>query len=108
MFEPAAVVRQQPTRPSSIEHIRAGRLRPLAVTTATRLLILPDIPTVGEFAPGYETSAWQGVGAPKNTPSEIINKLNREINAALADPRIKAKIAELGATVLRGHDRVRR
>jgi tripartite-type tricarboxylate transporter receptor subunit TctC len=86
----------------SIEHIRANRLRPLAVTTATRWEGLPDIPTVGEFLPGYEGSGWQGVGAPKNTPAEIIDKLNIEINAGLADPKTKARLAELGGTVLAG------
>jgi tripartite-type tricarboxylate transporter receptor subunit TctC len=74
--------------PSSIEYIRAGRLRPLAVSTTTRLESLPDIPTVGDFVPGFETSAWGGIGAPKDTPGEIIDKLNREINAALADPKM--------------------
>ena len=83
-------------RPS--QHIRAGKLRALAVTTATRSEALPDIPTVGDFVPGYEASAWVGVGAPKNTPAEIIDKLNREINAGLADPTIKARLAELGGT----------
>jgi tripartite-type tricarboxylate transporter receptor subunit TctC len=85
---------------TSIEHIRAGKLRPLAVTAATRVEVLPDIPTVGEFVPGYEAVGWQGVGAPKTTPVEIIDKLNKEINAGLADPRIKARIADLGYTVL--------
>ena len=88
--------------PASIEYIRAGKLRALAVTTATRSEALPDIPTVGEFVPGYEASAWFGVGAPKNTPAEIIDKLNKEINAALADPKIKARLADLGGTVLPG------
>ena len=74
----------------------------LAVTTATRSEALPDIPTVGEFVPGYEASAWYGVGAPKNTPAEIVDKLNKEINAALADPKIKARLADLGGTVLAG------
>ena len=86
--------------PSSIEHIRAGRLRPLAVTTATRLEGLPDIPTVGDFVPGFETSAWAGIGSPKATPVEIIDQLNREINAALADPKIKERVADLGGMVL--------
>jgi tripartite-type tricarboxylate transporter receptor subunit TctC len=86
--------------PSSIEYIRAGKLRALAVTTATRSEALPDIPTVGEFVPGFEASGWNGVGVPKNTPAEIINKLNKEINAALADPKMKDRIAGLGATVL--------
>ena len=74
-----------PGTAASIEHIRAGRLRALAVTTATRLQVLPDIPTMSEFVPGYEASAWNGIGAPKNTPAEIIERLNKEINAALAD-----------------------
>jgi tripartite-type tricarboxylate transporter receptor subunit TctC len=87
---------------SSIEHIKAGKLRALAVTTVTRSKVLPDIPTVGEFVPGYEASAWQGIGAPKNTPPEIIRKLNNEINAGLADPRIRVRIAELGGTELIG------
>jgi tripartite-type tricarboxylate transporter receptor subunit TctC len=84
----------------SIEHIRAGRLRALAVTTATRSDVLPDIPTVGEFLPGYESSQWYGVSAPKATPAEIVEKLNKEINASLADPKIKARLADLGGTVL--------
>ena len=88
--------------PASIEYIRAGKLRALAVTTATRSEALPDIPTVGDFVPGYEASAWYGVGAPKNTPAEIIDKLNKEINAGLADPKIKARLADLGGTVLAG------
>jgi tripartite-type tricarboxylate transporter receptor subunit TctC len=82
--------------PGSIEFIRAGQVRALAVTTATRLQVLPDIPTVGEFVPSYEASFWTGVGAPQNTPAEIIDKLNREINAALADPRISARLTDLG------------
>ncbi len=86
--------------PSSIGYIRTGQLRALAVTTATRSELLPDVPTVGEFVPGYEASAWQGVGAPKNTPAEIIDKLNKEINAGLADPKLKASIAALGAVPL--------
>jgi len=81
---------------SSITHIRAGKLRSLAVTTATRLEALPDTPTVGDFVPGYEASGWQGVVAPKNTPADIINKLNSEINAALVDPKMKARLADLG------------
>src|SRR5262245_38744122 len=84
--------------PASIEHIRAGKLRALAVATAMRSEVLPDIPTVADFLPGYEASAWNGVGVPKGTPAEIIDKLNNEINAALADPRTKARIAELGAS----------
>jgi tripartite-type tricarboxylate transporter receptor subunit TctC len=84
--------------PASIEHIRAGKLRAFAVATTTRSEALPNIPTVADFLPGYEASAWGGLGAPKDTPAEIIDKLNTEINAALGDPRIKARIAELGAT----------
>jgi Tripartite tricarboxylate transporter family receptor len=86
---------------SSIEYIRAGRLRALAVTTATRWDALPDIPTVGEFVPGCEASTWFGVGAPKATPAKIVEKLNKEINAGLADPKIKARLADdLGGAVL--------
>jgi len=88
--------------PSSIEHIRAGKLRPLAVTTATRLEVLPNVPTVGEFVPGYEAILWQGIGAHKHTPAEIVDKLNQEINAALADPKMKARLADLGYMVLPG------
>jgi tripartite-type tricarboxylate transporter receptor subunit TctC len=87
---------------ASIEYIRSGRLRALAVTTTTRWEGLPDIPTVGEFVPGYETSIVLGVGVPKATPVEIIDKLNREINAALADPKIKERLAVLGGTPLAG------
>jgi tripartite-type tricarboxylate transporter receptor subunit TctC len=87
---------------SSIEHIRMGKLRPLAVTTAKRLETLPHLPTIGEFVPGYEASAWQGLGAPKNTPTDIIERLNVEVNAALADPRIKARLTDFGASVLVG------
>ncbi len=83
--------------PGSIEYIRAGKLRALAVTTATRSEALPDVPTVGEFVPGYEASAWYGIGAPRNTPAEIVEQLNREINAALADAKIEARLADLGA-----------
>jgi tripartite-type tricarboxylate transporter receptor subunit TctC len=85
-----------PTSVASIEYISAGRLRALAVTTAKRSEALPDIPTVGEFLPGYEASNWFGVGAPKATPAEIVDKLNKEINAALADPKLKARLADLG------------
>jgi tripartite-type tricarboxylate transporter receptor subunit TctC len=84
----------------SIEHIRAGKLRPLAVTTAARSQALPEIPTVAEFIPGYEASSWFGVGAPKNTPSAIVEKLNNEINSGLNDPRLRARIADLGGMVL--------
>ena len=87
---------------SSIEHIRAGKLRALAVATATRSEALPDIPTVGDFVPGFEASSWYGVGAPRNTPAEIVDKLNKEINAGLADPKIKARLADLGGTVFSG------
>jgi tripartite-type tricarboxylate transporter receptor subunit TctC len=87
---------------SSIGHIRAGKLRALAVTTETRLELLPEIPTMGEFVSGYEASGWQGIGAPRNTPAEIIEKLNRAINAALADREMKARLADLGATILVG------
>ena len=88
--------------PNVIEHIRAGKLRALAVTTGTRSEVLPDIPTVAEFVPGYEASSWYGVGAPKNTPIEIVVKLNNEINAALTDPKMKLRLTELGGTVLLG------
>jgi len=88
--------------PPSIEYIRAGKLRALAVTTAMRSQALPDLPTIGDFLPGYEASNWAGVGAPKNTPTEIVDKLNKEINAALADPKMKAKLADLGGAALPG------
>jgi tripartite-type tricarboxylate transporter receptor subunit TctC len=88
MFEPTISV---------IEHIRAGKLRALAVTTATRSELLPDVPTVGEFVPGYEATQWYGIGAPKNTPADVIATLNKEINAALADPKMKARFADLGS-----------
>jgi tripartite-type tricarboxylate transporter receptor subunit TctC len=87
------------TLSTSIEHVRAARLRALAVTSATRLEVLPDIPTVGDFVPGYEGTGWQGVGAPRDTPAETIAKLNDEINAGLSDPRMKARIADSGYTV---------
>jgi len=89
-----------PATVSSIEYIRAGRLRALAVTTATRSELLPDIPTVGQFVPGYEASGWFGLGAPKATPAEIVEKLNKEINACLADAKMKARLADLGGDVL--------
>src|SRR5204862_857475 len=85
----------------SIEYVRAGTLRPLAVITAKRSEALPDLPTVGEFVPGYEASAVWGLGAPRNTPAEIVDKLNKEINAGVTDPKIKARL-ELGGTVLPG------
>src|SRR6185369_783129 len=88
--------------PASIEHIRTGRLRALGVTTATRAEALPHVPAVSEFIPTYESSTWFGIGAPRNTPPEITEKLNREINAALADSRMKARLADLGGTVLAG------
>lgn len=90
------------TMPASIEHIRAGKLRALAVTTAMRSEALPDIPTVAEFVPGYEASIWWGVGVPKDTPAGIVEKLNKEINEGLADPKIKVRLAELGGIVLAG------
>jgi len=83
--------------PSSLELIRAGKLRALAVTTATRAQALPEVPTVAEFVPGYEASTWQGIGAPRTTPAAAIDTLNREINAGLADPRIKARLGDTGA-----------
>ena len=88
--------------PSSIEHIRAGRLRALAVTTAMRSQVLPEIPTLNDFVPGYEASLLFGVGVPKNTPAEIVEKLNKEINAVLAEPRVQARLADLGGTVVAG------
>jgi tripartite-type tricarboxylate transporter receptor subunit TctC len=88
--------------PASIEYIKAGKLRALGVTTAARSEALPDLPAVGEFVPGYEASAWLGVAAPAKTPVEIIDKLNREINAVLSDPKFKARLADLGASVLPG------
>jgi tripartite-type tricarboxylate transporter receptor subunit TctC len=81
---------------TSIEHVRAGKLRALAVTSATRSEVLPDIPTVGDFVPGYEASAFQGIGAPKNTPVEIVDRLNKEINAGLTDPSMRARLSDLG------------
>jgi tripartite-type tricarboxylate transporter receptor subunit TctC len=90
------------TTPTSIEYLKSGRLRALAVTTATRLEVLPGIPTVSEFLPGYEASGWFGVGAPKNTSAEIVDKINTEINAALADPKMKVRLADLGGMVLPG------
>jgi tripartite-type tricarboxylate transporter receptor subunit TctC len=87
MFEPTL---------STVGYIRAGKLRALAVTSATRSAALPDVPTVGEFVPGYEATAWFGIGAPRNTPAEIVAKLNGEINAGLADAKIKERLADLG------------
>jgi len=91
-----------PSLSSSIEYIRTGKLRGLAVTSAMRSEAIPELPTVGEFVPGYEISAWYGVGAPKGTPTEVIDKLNREINAILVDPKAKAQLADLGGTALVG------
>ena len=90
------------TSASTIEYVRAGTLRALAVTTATRSQVLPELPTIAEFVPGYEASGWFGVGAPKNTPAEIVEKLNAEINACLENPGLKARFADLGGTVLAG------
>jgi tripartite-type tricarboxylate transporter receptor subunit TctC len=87
---------------SSIEYVRTGKLRALAVSSATRSDALPDIPPLADFLPGYEASGWFGIGAPRNTPAEIVERLNKEINAGLADPKIKARYAELGATALAG------
>jgi tripartite-type tricarboxylate transporter receptor subunit TctC len=88
--------------PSTIEYIRAGRLRPLGVSTATRSQALPDVPTISETVPGYESSAFYGIGAPKGTPAEIVDMLNREINAGLADPKLNARLADLGGMMLPG------
>jgi tripartite-type tricarboxylate transporter receptor subunit TctC len=87
---------------TSIGYIRAGKLRALAVTTAMRSEVLPDVPTVAEFMPGYEASTWAGVGVPKDTPAEIVDKLNKEVNAALDDPKMKARLADLGGVALPG------
>jgi tripartite-type tricarboxylate transporter receptor subunit TctC len=88
--------------PSSIEFIKAGKLRALAVTTVTRSEALPDLPTVSDFLPGYESSAWYGIGAPKNTPVEIVERISKEISAALVDPKMKARLTSLGGTTLDG------
>jgi tripartite-type tricarboxylate transporter receptor subunit TctC len=87
---------------SSIEHIRSGKLRALAVTTSTRVEVLPDLPIMGDFLPGYEASAWFGIGAPEKTPPEIIERLNKEINEALANPKTKARLSDLGGMALSG------
>ena len=84
------------TVPAAIEYIKAGKLRPLAVTTATRSKALPEVPTLSDFLPGFESSQWYGVGAPSGTPADVVIKLNKEINAGLADPQLKARITELG------------
>jgi len=86
----------------SIEHIKSGKLRALAVTTTTRATALPDVPTVSEFLPGFDAGDVLGIGAPRNTPAEIVDKLNKEINAGLADPNVKARLADLDGTVLGG------
>jgi tripartite-type tricarboxylate transporter receptor subunit TctC len=91
-----------PTMVSSVEYLRAGKLRALAVTTATRSEALPDIPALADFVPGYEASAFYGLGGPRNTPAEIVDRVNKEINAVLADPQMKARLADLGGTVLPG------
>jgi tripartite-type tricarboxylate transporter receptor subunit TctC len=88
--------------PGSIGYIRAGKLRPLAVTTTTRSPLLPDVPPLSDFVPGYAASAWYGVGAPRNTPAASVERLNREINAALADPAMRARLVDLGGTILPG------
>jgi tripartite-type tricarboxylate transporter receptor subunit TctC len=88
--------------PTSIEHIRAGKLRPLAITSAVHSELLPDVPTLSDFVSGYESSAWYGVGAPKGTPADVIERLNREINAILDDPKAKVRVAEMGATLIKG------
>jgi tripartite-type tricarboxylate transporter receptor subunit TctC len=90
------------TTPGSLPHIRAGRLRALAVTTASRTDVLPDLPTVGEFVPGYEASQWYGLVGPKNIPRDVIERLNKEVNAAIAEPGLKAKLADLGGAPLQG------
>jgi tripartite-type tricarboxylate transporter receptor subunit TctC len=90
------------TMPASVEHVRASRLRALAVTTATRSEALPEVPSFSEFLPSYESSFWGGFGAPKNTPVQIINRLNSEINAAIADPKLRARLADLGGMMLSG------
>ena len=86
--------------PNSIGYIRAGKVRPLAITSATRSEALPDVPTVSEFVPGYEATTWYGVGVPRNTPAKIVDKLNKEVNAALDDPKMKIRVAEMGETTI--------
>ena len=88
--------------PTSLPFIKTKKLRPLAVTSATRATVLPDLPTVADFVPGYEASAWYGIVAPKGTPGEIVAKLNREIDAILADPKVKSQLGDLGASLLPG------
>ncbi|MEA2926679.1 MAG: hypothetical protein QOD25_3801 [Alphaproteobacteria bacterium] len=91
-----------PSSASSIEHVRTGKVRGLAVTGSTRLDALPDLPTVADSVPGYEASSLYGIGAPRNTPAEVIDRLNKEVNAALADPKLKARLADLGGTPFGG------
>jgi tripartite-type tricarboxylate transporter receptor subunit TctC len=86
--------------PTSLEFIKAGKVRPLALTSATRSEVLPELPTVSEFLPGFEVGSWFGIGAPKDTPAEIVDKLNKEINAGLADPKMNARIADLSSVPL--------
>ena len=88
--------------PTSIEHLKAGKLRPLAVTTDTRSPLLPDVPILNDFLPGYEASTWNGIGVPKNTPLGIVERLNKEINAALSDPKTAARLRDLGGTLIPG------
>jgi tripartite-type tricarboxylate transporter receptor subunit TctC len=90
------------TTSASISYIKAGKLRPLAVTSATRAEALPDVPTIDDFLPGYEATSVWGLGAPRNTPTEIIDRLNKGINSALADPKMKARLADLGGTLIAG------
>jgi tripartite-type tricarboxylate transporter receptor subunit TctC len=90
------------TTAAAIQYIRSGKLRALAITTAARSQLLPDVPTVADFVPGFEASQWYGIGAPRNTPAEIIDKLNKEINIAEDDPKMKARFTELGGTTLAG------
>jgi tripartite-type tricarboxylate transporter receptor subunit TctC len=87
---------------SSIEYVRAGKLRALAVTTTTRSDVLPEVPTLSETLPDYEASAWYGIGAPRNTPAELIERLNKEVNISIADPKFEARLANLAGTVLSG------
>jgi tripartite-type tricarboxylate transporter receptor subunit TctC len=90
------------TTPGTTEYVRIGKLNALAVTTAQRAEALPDVPTVAEFVPGYESSQWYGIGTPKGTPAEIVDRLNREVNAALVDAKMKTRLADVGGTVLPG------
>ena len=86
----------------SLEHVRSGKLRALGVTTAQRADVLPNVPSIAEFVPGYEAGGWYGIGVPKNVPAEVVDKLNREMNACLADPKLQARIADLGGVALTG------